>query len=111
MVKLFYARNEAELALIKGLLDAEDINYFVRNDTFGSMLTGPLIDLYNKKTIVVQDEHYERSKELIMDYFSAVEESPETEGKTHSFLDKIRMIVEVVLFGWIMPGRKGGGAK
>ena len=53
MHKLYSPDNDAELALIKSLLDAEGIHYFVHNDHFGTLRVGPRIELLNTKTIMV----------------------------------------------------------
>ncbi|HXC61653.1 MAG TPA: DUF2007 domain-containing protein [Nitrospiria bacterium] len=110
MIDLYSPQNEVELALLKSILDAESINYFVRNDNFGSMQVGPQIDLYNKKMIVVQDNQYESAKELVADYLERTEKKIEEPEKNYSVFDKIRMTLEVLLFGWVMPGRKNKGA-
>ena len=106
MIELYSPRNEVELALIRSILDPERINYFVRNDNFGSMEVGPRIELFNKKMILIQDEQYERAKELLADYLSRTEDKTEVSEVRYSLLDKIRMAIEVLLFGWLMPGRK-----
>jgi hypothetical protein len=106
MIELYSPSNDAELAILKSILDAEEIDYFVRNERFGSMFVGPLIDLYNKKTIFVQDDQHDRAKELLDDFLVDTEEDAGGPDKGHSMFDKIRMAFEVLLFGWIMPGRK-----
>jgi hypothetical protein len=106
MIELYSPRNEVELALIRSILDSERINHFVRNDNFGSMEVGPRIELFNKKMILIQDEQYERAKELLADYLSRTEDKTEVSEVRYSLLDKIRMAIEVLLFGWLMPGRK-----
>lgn len=106
MLKLHSPRNEAELALLKGILDAEGINYFVRNDNFGSMEIGPRIELFNKKTIFVQEDQHERASELFVDFLRITEDNTELVEERYSASDKIRMAVEFLLFGWIMPGRR-----
>ncbi len=106
MIDLYSPQNEIELALLKSILGAEGINYFVRNDNFGSLEVGPWIGLFNAKMIVVQDNQYERAKELLADYFEKTNKKTEEPVQRFSLFDKIRMIVEVLVFGWIMPGRK-----
>ena len=105
-VHLYSPQNEVELALLKSILDAEEINYFVRNDNFGSLEVGPRIGLFNAKMIEVQDDQYEGAKELLSDYFDKTKGKTQEPDKKHSLSDKIRMVIEVLLFGWIMPGRK-----
>ena len=106
MIELYSPSNETELALLKGILDGEGIHYFVRNDHFGSMEVGPGIKLFNEKTILVDGEDYDRAKELVSDYISTVEEEGPEDQPAHSLWDKVRMALEVILFGWIMPGRR-----
>ena len=106
MIELYSPANEVELALLKSILDAEEINYFVRNDNFGSLEIGPKIELFNKKMIVVQDDQYEKAKELLADYLSTTENEVEHLEKKYSMSDLIRMGIEFLMFGWIMPGRR-----
>ena len=106
MIKVYVPRNEVELAFIRTLLEGEEIPYFVHNDHFGSLWVGPVIELYNAKTIMVDEKHSDRAKELISDYLQNIQgKSVHSESK-YSLRDRIRMLIEVVLFAWIMPGRK-----
>jgi hypothetical protein len=105
-VNLYSPRNEVESALLKSILDAGDISYFVRNDNFGSLEVGPHIGLYNAKTIEVRDDQYDRARELLSDYLEKTEKKSEEPGKEYTLFDKIRMVVEVLVFNWLMPGRK-----
>lgn len=76
------------------------------NDHFGSLKIGPTIPLVNEKMIMVHEEHLESARQLIEEFLANTE--PETQGASfeYAFFDKIRLIVEFLLFGWIMPGRK-----
>ena len=105
-LKLFAPRNAAELALIRGLLDAEKINYYVQNDNFGSMYIGPQIELYNKKMIMVQDDQYERARDMLTDFLEHTDDKDEAPLSKYSVFDKVRLVAEFLLFGWVMPGRK-----
>lgn len=109
MKKLYVPQNEVELAFVRSILDGEGIPYFVHNDHFGSLRIGPRIDLFNAKTFMVDDEHFYRASELISDYLQNIDvkqpDSSEVESE-YSVLDKIRIIFEIILFGWIMPGKK-----
>lgn len=66
MIKLFSPANEAELALIRGLLDAEGIPYFVQNDHFGSLWAGPWVD-FNAKTVFVPEAYADQASRLVHD--------------------------------------------
>ena len=47
MIKIYSPADELELAMIRGVLDSEGIDYYIHNDNFGSMRVGPQIDLLN----------------------------------------------------------------
>ena len=103
-VPLYSPNDELELSMLRGLLDADGIRYFVLNDYFGSMRVGPQIDLVNKKTIMVAPEDHDRAKDIISNFLQC---SKEEEGESqYSFSQKLRMVVEALLFTWFMPGRK-----
>jgi hypothetical protein len=104
-VNLYSPKNETELSLIKSILDSEEISYFVRNDNFGSLEVGPHIGLYNGKMIQVQDDQYEKAKELLSDYLEKTNVPIENTLKNYSLFDKIRMVIEFFVFGWVMPGK------
>jgi hypothetical protein len=106
MIKLYSPKNEVELAFIKSIFDGEDISYFVQNDHFGSLEAGPQIGLFNARTIMVDEDHFDRAKDLLDDLLNNIEGAPDTERAGYSVFDKIRMIIEAVLFSWIMPGKR-----
>ncbi len=104
MIKLYSSGNPAELALIQSILEAERIQFFIHNDTFGSMEVGPPIDIYNMKTIMIEDKDEERARELLQDFLKATKEDA-AEAPEYSLFDKLRIAVEFLLFNWAMPGR------
>ena len=107
MINIYSPKDEFELAVIRGLLDSEEIQYFVFNDHFGSMRVGPQIDLFNKRSIMVAPEDVERAKAIIADVVKcSLEEEIQTAPATYSFGEKLRMIAEFLMFGWFVPGRK-----
>jgi hypothetical protein len=91
--------------MIRGLLDAETIRYFVLNDYFGSMRVGPQIDLVNKKTIMVAPEDHDRAKEIITDFLQCNAE-PEGVDQQYSFWEKLRMVIEAL----VLPGLYRAGS-
>ena len=99
MKKLYSARSEAELAVLRSILDAEDIPHFVHNEAFGSIIVGPSIDQYNAKSIMVPDELEDRAREVIS-RFELDHRTDDTEATT--LRDRLRMILE---FGRFVPGR------
>ena len=106
MIKIYCPKNEGELVLIKNILDGAKISYFVHNDNFGSLKAGPSIELLNQKTIMVDKNYAIQAKELIADFLKSIKEDSNINTSRYSLLDKLRMFFEVILFGWIMPGKK-----
>jgi len=93
--------------MVRGVLDTVGIHYFVHNDNFGSMRVGPQIDLFNKKTIMVAPEDVGIAKEIISNLLER--RLPEEDEQEHySIGQKLRMILETLIFGWFIPGRKRG---
>lgn len=106
MKKLHTPKDEAELAVLRSLFDAEGVRYFVHNDHFGTLKVGPPIDLFNAKTILVADEDYPVAAEILEDYLQRTEPDAAGEDRAYSTADKIRMVFEALVFHWYIPGRK-----
>ncbi len=106
MIKIYSPKDELELSFIKSILDGEGIQYFIFNDHFGSLKIGPNIPMVNEKVIMVHEENLESAKELLSEFLYNTEPEPSSSSSKYSFVDKIRLILEFLLFGWIMPGRK-----
>ena len=106
MKNLYCPRNEVELALIKSIFEGEGIHYFVHNDHFGSLEIGPQIELYNAKMIMVHEDQYERAKDILSDFLSNIAEDSADSKPQYSLSDKIRMIIETILFTWFIPGKR-----
>jgi hypothetical protein len=104
-VALYSPSDELELSVIRGLLDAELVQYFVLNDYFGSMRVGPQIDLVNKKIIMVSLEDHDLAKAIISDYLERKAKTDEIE-EGYTLSQKLRMVIEALLFTWFIPGRK-----
>jgi hypothetical protein len=102
--KLYVPESEAELAVIKSLLDSERVSYFVHNDNFGSMEVGPSIPLYNSKTIMVAEDQYDSAIEVLGSFVTSKRVDKKYQPH-YSLKDKIRMIFEALFLGWLMPGR------
>ncbi|MGA2516044.1 MAG: DUF2007 domain-containing protein [Thermodesulfobacteriota bacterium] len=104
MIKLYSPRDLAELALIESILEGENIPYFIQNDHFGSLEIGPSIDIFNMKTIMVEEADEERATELLQDFLVRTKEDTKA-IQPYSIFDKIRMAFETLFFGWFIPGR------
>jgi hypothetical protein len=49
---------------------------------------------------MVPEEFREEAEEIVADYLGATAKAPER----RSMMDRIRMVLELVLFGWFVPG-------
>ncbi len=107
MEKIVNPMNEAELALFKSLFEAEGIRYFVHNENFGSILIGPQISNYNVKTIFVPAEFADQAREIVTDFRQSEVVAESKPNKP----DRFRLVVETVVFGWFMPGRRRGKSR
>lgn len=106
MIKLYSPENEAELSIIRGIFDAEGINYYVHNDYFGTMRVGPKIDLFNAKTIYVDMADHELANEIIGDFLRNIRSDRKPFESQYSVADKMRMVIEALVFGWFIPGKR-----
>jgi hypothetical protein len=101
LVPLCSPQNAGEEAVLRSLLRSEGVEFFVFNDFFGSMKVGPVIPLYNQKFILVARQDLDRSRELLA---ARVEEDGPVREPRLSTGDKLRMLLEVLIFHWIIPG-------
>ncbi|GAB4487083.1 MAG: hypothetical protein OHK006_15710 [Thermodesulfovibrionales bacterium] len=93
--------------MLCSILESEGIGYYIRNDIFGSMEVGVQIPFFNAKTIMVSEEDAERAQELIGDYIRETAETPGSQDKPPETRGRFRMLLEFLLFGWILPGGRG----
>jgi len=105
--KLTKPKNEVELAFIKSLLESEGIPFHVLNDHFGSMNVGVQIEQINRKTVMVLEDDFDRARELIEGFRETVlEVEPADTAKKLSVTDRVRVILEALLFFWYVPGKR-----
>lgn len=109
--------DEVELAFIRSILTAESVRHVVRNEHFGGLYIGPQIELYNSKSVLVDREDEERARSIISAYRDEGAEfmdEPEPEepippaGIFMRILDKVRIVFEFFLFGWLVPRHRKG---
>jgi hypothetical protein len=106
MKKVFTPENEVDLAFVRGLLDEAGIRYFVHNDHFGSLRIGPVIPLFNEKAVMVAPEDEERARAVIDAYFAETAATADEARSDYSWKDFLRMGLEFLVAGWIMPGKR-----
>ncbi len=64
IVKLIEPQDEGELALIKSLLDGNNIRYFVQNEHFGSLYPGLSLP-FNRRVVMVNEADLGRAETLL----------------------------------------------
>ena len=106
LIKLFSPENEVQLALAKSLLEAEGIPFFVHNDHFGSLYVGIQIEFLNRKTIMVDEAYAPRARKVLAEFLDNTRPEPGPAAGKYSLWDKLRMIAEGLLFGWLVPGKR-----
>ena len=97
-------RSASDLAIVESLLRAEGITFFVHNEHFGAMEIGPSIPLVNERTVLVAEEDYDRAAEVVARPTDSCEEAPVR--RPVSVFAKLRMLLEVLAFVWIVPGSR-----
>ena len=105
MIEIHSPDSEGELLFLKSLLDEAGIPYYVHNERFGSLLAGPQIAHYNRKTIWVHHNDREEAAALICDFLERTADEP-CARRSYSFAEKLRMVGEFLVFGWFLPGRR-----
>lgn len=106
MAEIHSPAGEPELLLLRSVLDGAGIFYFVKGDVFGSLTLGPQIDHYNRKTIYVHPDDREEARELVAEFLAKTAEPRQAAAQDLRLRDVLRMVVEVLVFGWFMPGRR-----
>lgn len=103
-VPLYTPDSEAEAAVIAGLLDACGVAYFIRGGAMAKLYPGPRIQDYNTQTFMVRMGDLPDARMLLAE-FIAPTAPPQSDGH-YSLADKLRVLFEAVVFGWIVPGRR-----
>ena len=106
LVELFSPRSEAELLLLRSVFDDAGIYFFVKNDAFGSLAVGPQIEHYNRKTIYVRPEELEEARALLEEFLDKTALGDPAGHEDLRLTDVLRMVLELLVFGWFMPGRR-----
>ena len=106
MVELHGPEGEGDLLLLRSVLDAAGLFYFVKNDQFGSLAVGPRIDHYNRKTIYVHRHDAEEARALVAEFVAKTARPADDAARELRGRDVLRMVAELLFFGWFMPGRR-----
>lgn len=80
MTKLLSPRDEAELMMLKSLLECNGIAFHVQNEFFGGLYPGLNIFPFNERVILVAESDLARASLLAGDFLKAMADAPEREG-------------------------------
>jgi hypothetical protein len=73
LVELCSPQSEPDLLLLKSILGDAGIDFFVENDSFGSLTLGPSVTCYNRKKVLVPEDQWEDAATLLR----SLEEGPQ----------------------------------
>lgn len=96
-------QSESELAVMQCALEARGVHFFVQGGGFGSLLPGPQIAAYNARRIMVPSAEVSAAKDALA---PLLQPEPEAEYARPGPLSILRMVGELFLFGWFIPGKR-----
>jgi|GEM_PF-2399912 len=103
-VELYSPESEVEGLLLRSVLEGAGIHYFVKNDTFAGLMPGPRIALCNHRIFLVPEGELDEARRLVQEL---LHKTGAPEPRPYPLREKIRMVFEVLFFGWFLPGRRG----
>ena len=101
LVRVFSPQTESEVAVVTALLEAHEIPAFVHNRNFGSLLPGLQINAYNSQSVMVPEERAADAVELLAEFMAP----PSGQPIGASVGNRVRVVLEALIFGWFVPGR------
>lgn len=115
-VELYSPDDELEVLLLKSILEAADIDFFVHNDTFGALTPGPAVSLINKRTFLVPEDQLDEARAVLRAFLTEhkgelhTRRPPRPPGtaKTDAESEPSRPRLSwlgMLLFGWLLPSR------
>jgi Putative prokaryotic signal transducing protein len=103
LVRVLSPQSESEIAVVTSLLEAHDIPVFIHGRHLGSLLPGLQIGSYNTQSIMVPEERAADALELLSDFRA---DDAGTLPSSLPWRDRLRVVLEGILFGWLVPGRR-----
>jgi hypothetical protein len=100
LVPVLQPRSEVDLVFAIAALDSVRIPHLVHNGHFGGLYPGIWIALYNQRTIFVSRE----SAEAAIQVLGGLDGRGQFLPWRSSVFDRGRMLCEIFLFGWCIPG-------
>lgn len=103
MITICHPVDEIEQMFIVAELENAEIPYFINAEHFGSLYPGMQIPWYNERAIRVPPSCFEEANEIINNFRSIYE----NQSENLTIGSKIRILFEVLFFGWVFPyGKK-----
>ncbi len=99
--------SESELAVMLCTLEVHGIPAFVQGGHFGALYPGPQIAFYNARRVMVPCAYAAEAREALAIFTQPLEPAI---SRQPSILDKLRIILECVFFGWFVPGNRSRAA-
>jgi hypothetical protein len=103
LVRVLSPQSESEIAVVTSLLEAHDIPVFIHGRHLGSLLPGLQIGNYNTQSIMVPEERAADALELLTEFRR---NDSNTNIPPLRWRDRLRVVLEGILFGWLVPGRR-----
>jgi hypothetical protein len=107
LVRVFSPQSESEVLVATALLEAHQIPTFVHNRGIASMPPGIQINAYNTQSIMVPEENVADAIELLSEL---KRQEPTAVASRLPLRDRVRIVLEGLLFGWFVPGSRAKGS-
>jgi hypothetical protein len=105
LVAVGWPNTQSEMVVMASLLDANGIPHFVHGAAFASVLPGVQIGSYNTRTIFVPESAAQEAADLLSVFKATPSEIQAAKTTPRGFFGWLRMIAEVLVFGWFVSGR------
>ena len=102
MITVCHPVDEIEQMILISVLEASNVPYFIVGRNFGSLYPGIQIPWYNERSIRVPSEYVEEAQEII----DQVRETYVSSSENLTIWSKLRMFLEVFVFGWVVDAGK-----
>ena len=103
LVPIASPQSESELSVMLCTLEACGVPTFVQGRGFGSLYPGPQIAAYNARRIMVPAGYEAQAEEALKVFAQPLKPSV---PDSVTVLNKLRVVLEVILFGWFVPGNR-----
>lgn len=100
MITICHPADDLELLLLRSALVASGIPHFVVGEHFGSLFPGMQIPAYNERSVQVPAGFFDQATEVVVQLRASY--TPTFAKLTTR--SKLRMLLEALWFGWVMPG-------